>query len=222
MVASHSLMLPPLAVSQKGAPGVTKRSPVCSALGREVDHGVAIGVAAPEVFGDYLFAAQKDLLLIAEGEMGQAGLIPGHHIGARVLGQDYFRVGRQHGSVAAGVVAVMMGIQHVANRLVGDGLDLGEDARSVLGELIVHHHDTFAGGHDGNVAAGAHDDPEILRDLLHRERRPRLLCPGDPEARGPAQNQGYPSDHVFTECHDSILYPRKKGEWLNLLDCSAT
>src|ERR1035437_8343402 len=56
------------------------------ALGREVDYGVAVGVAAPEILGHYLFAAEEDLLLVAKGEMGQAGLIPGHHVGAGVFG----------------------------------------------------------------------------------------------------------------------------------------
>src|SRR5450759_1733055 len=181
------------------------------ALGREVDYGVAVGVAAPEVSGHYLFAAEKDLLLVAEGEMGQAGLIPGHHIGAGVFGQDHFGVGRQHGCVAAGVVTVMMRVQHVTDRPVADSLDLGDDARRVLGELIVHHDDAFGGGHDGHIAAGAHDDPQILGDLLDGQRLPRLLlCPGGPEARGPSQNQRYTSDRVITGCHSSILYTQRR------------
>ncbi len=113
--------------------------------------------------------------LVAESDARDARHFSGHHVGSGVLlNDDLCRCGQQR-LIAAGVIAMLVRIQHVADGLVADGLHLRQNFRCVLREFVVHQQDAFAGGHGRDVAAVGHDDVKIVRDFLHGQRRPLLL-----------------------------------------------
>lgn len=85
-------------------------------------------------------------------------------------------------SDCARVVAVVMGIDDIADRLIGDRFHLRPDLRTILLKLIVHQNDAFAGGHHRHVSAVSDDDVEALGHLLHRQGLPRRLRPRQPHS----------------------------------------
>ena len=95
-------------------------------------------------------------------------------------------LGRPHEvGVAAGVVAVVVGVQHVADGLVGDAGDLGGDEVVAVRELVVDDDDALIGHPDRDVAAGlpaveAGDDVEAVLHLAYLQ--PGLLLGGERRA----------------------------------------
>jgi hypothetical protein len=78
--------------------------------------------------------------------------------------------------IPARVIAVLVRVQNVLDRLVTDGLHLGQDLRPVLIEFVIHQQNALGGRQDGNITAVAgHDDPEIVGHLLDVERLLRRL-----------------------------------------------
>ena len=81
-----------------------------------------------------------------------------HNLGRRI---------RQHERVAAGMVAVLMSVQDVFDRLVADAFHLGQNLRPILLEFVVHQQDAFVGRQHGHVATGVvHDHPQMIGHLL--------------------------------------------------------
>lgn len=89
------------------------------------------------------------------------------HVLARLLGRDHLNVHLLHLDVAASVVRVVMRINHISDRLVGDLLQLRHDAVVVDRELIVHKHHAFVGDERGRVAGDevVVDDIQVILDL---------------------------------------------------------
>ena len=157
----------------------------------EVDDRVAVGVAASEVVGLRLGAAQEDRGLVGERQPRGAGLAVTDDVGAGVaVGDD---LGRPHEvGVAAGVVAVVVGVQHVLDGLVGDAGDLGGDEVETVGELVVDEDDAVPGHADGDVAAGlpAVESGNDVEAVLHLPYlQPRLLLGGERGALPPGRER---------------------------------
>jgi hypothetical protein len=89
--------------------------------------------------------------------------------------QDDLGVLVEHLLVAAGVVAVMMRVEDVADRLIGDALHLGDDLRIIALEFVVHQDHAFGRRVDGDVAAVAHDHVQVVGNFLDRQVGGRLL-----------------------------------------------
>ena len=133
-------------------------------------------MAAAEVVRLNLRAAEIDGGLIAEGDARRRiHLLRPHHVGARVLvREDIGRLDELH--IAAGVVAVLMRVDHVFHRKTGDGFHALHDLGEVPLELVVDQDDAFGRDADGDIAAAFGDDVEVLLHLLDLERRAlRLL-----------------------------------------------
>jgi hypothetical protein len=60
-------------------------------------------------------------------------------------------------------------LKHVANWFVADGLHLFQNLGHVAFELVVHQNQPGVSGVDGDIAARAHEDVQIVGDLLNRE-----------------------------------------------------
>ena len=125
---------------------------------------------------------------------------------ARSLDDD-LGIRRKERRVAPGVIAVLVRVQHVADRLFGHGFDLREDLRAILRKFVVHQNHAFAGGHHGDVAAAADDDIQIFRHLLHGELSRRLvLRPANPESRAEQGRDGYTCQKDFRRKHVLWIY----------------
>ena len=155
---------------------------VQDALRREIHEGVPIRVPPAKVPRADFLASQKDLGLIAKCNSRKAGHLSGDHVGPRVLMRDNIHRcrHRQQRLVAAGVIAVLVRVQNIADRLVGNRFHLGQNVRGVLREFIVHEDYPFAGRQHRDIAAIADDHVQILGDLLHGQRLSlRRLRPED-------------------------------------------
>ena len=62
-------------------------------------------------------------------------------------------------------VAVLMRVQNVFDRLVGDALDLVDNVLAVVLELIVHQDHAFAGELDAGIPAVSDDHTKIVGHL---------------------------------------------------------
>ena len=155
------------------------------AIGRKYDHHVAVGVGAPEVVQLHVFAAQVDVRVMLDHDARQTRLLTVHHVLASFFGCDHHGVQVLHLRVAAAVVAMMMRIDDVLDRLVGDLLQLLQDAVVIDIELIVHQKHAFAGNQGRGIARNnvVVDHIEIVFDfdeIQFRRRRP--LSVGHPQA----------------------------------------
>ena len=128
------------------------------AFGREINHRVAIGVAAADVLCEHFLASQKNLGLIGEGDAREPGHLSGHHVGACVLVDDDLGRRCHQRFVAAGMVGVLMGVEDVADGLVADGFHFSNDFGCVRGELIIHQQDALRGWHGCDISTVADDD----------------------------------------------------------------
>jgi len=103
---------------------------------RKIHHDVAVGVGATEVIEFRALAAKVDLHVILERHVRksrlrvyeQAVTRTARHVLARLLGRDHLNVHLLHLDVAASVVRVVMRINHISDRLVGDLLQLRPQA----------------------------------------------------------------------------------------------
>ena len=123
--------------------------------------------------------------------------------------QDDLGIRREQARVAAGVIAVMVGVQDVADRLIADRLHFGEDLRAVLRELVVDQHDAFRRRHHRDIAAVTDDHVQVIGHLLHSELRGlRILRPGEPKSgktgngQKKARKSGVSREHVETIAQD--------------------
>ena len=119
---------------------------------REVDDRVAVRVASAHVAGLHLDATEEDGGLVAKDHPWCAGLVVAHDVRARVLVRDDLRVLHEVG-VTAGVVEMMVGVEDVANRLVGDAADLGGDEVVAVQILVVDDDDPCIGDPHRHVSA---------------------------------------------------------------------
>jgi hypothetical protein len=83
---------------------------------------------------------------------------------------------RKHLEIAAGMVVVLVGVEHIAQRLVGNRPHLRQDVRVVAIEHVVDEDHPFVGHGDGHVAAFPRDHVEIAPHALDAQRSWRLLC----------------------------------------------
>ena len=187
---------------------------------REIDDGIAVGVAAAEVAGADFLAAEKDAHFLGEGEACGGG----RNVGPLFVGDD---VGAGHGSgddvgswqelrVAAAVILVVVGGQHVLNRLRGDGFHLRDDGVVVLIEFVVDQNNAFGGDQDADVAAIAFDFVEAVFHLIDGEFRLLRLRPGeDAEAqedgRGGAAGEKPVANHAVRPPLSSAEGPYMPG-----------
>ena len=132
-------------------------------------------MAAAKIFHGHFFAANEDLGFVAERDVGKPWHFARHHIGARVPVNDHLRFLPPHGLIAAGVIAVLVSVQHVLDGLVGDGADLLHDLRRILGKLVIHYQNALVRWHERHVAAAADNHVQIGRYLLQGELGGRLI-----------------------------------------------
>ena len=98
------------------------------------------------------------------------------------------------------MIFVLMRVQHVLQRLVGDGPHLRQDVVRIPLVHVVHEQDAFACDVDGDVAALTGDHEQVLLELLHARgsRRWPALCVGRPgaEERKHAAERGGEADSI--------------------------
>ena len=82
------------------------------------------------------------------------------------------------------MIAVCVRVDHVLDRLVGQGFHFGHNVVVIPIELAVDQNHPFVGQIHGDVAAFAQNHVEIILDLFELRRRRRLwiLCTNDPDA----------------------------------------
>ena len=112
------------------------------------------GVAAAEPEQLHLDAAEVDRALLAERDIRLARLLDPQEVRADVPVRDDVDPKRlAHVRVAARVVAVMVAVQQVLDRLLADRLDAREHVSSLARELVV----------DDDQARGRHADGDVAR-----------------------------------------------------------
>ncbi len=129
-------------------------------------------MSASQMMRAHFLASDEHLRVVGIRDLRKPRLLARHHVGARVLmDQNLSRRVHQHERISARVIAVLVGIQDVFDRLVADGLHLRQDLRAVLVELVIHQQHALAGGHHRDVAATAcHQHPQVVGHLLDVER----------------------------------------------------
>lgn len=144
----------------------------------EIDNGVAARVAAAEPECPGFGVTEKDGELIGKHDVGQTdrqtgvvlvvGLANIRQVGANVSMRD--DVGdRQHSEISAGMVVVLVRIEHIPDRLIRDRCDGLEDGVMVSIEHVVDENHAFARDIDGNVAAFPREHVEIVAYALDRQ-----------------------------------------------------
>ncbi len=167
----------------------------------------------------HFLAAEKHRRLVGEGDARQADGRAGgvfeircpmrDQVVARVLVRDDLR-NRQHQRVAAGMVVVLMRVDDVAQRLIGDRLHLREDVVVVPVEHVVHQNHALGGHQHRDVAAVAGHHIEVVFHLLglERPRGPLRLRVDDPR-RLHGGNEGNREDQcgAFYVCRFTFHLP---------------
>ena len=90
-------------------------------FGGKLNYSVAVGVASADVPRQHFLAAQEDLRFVRKSDAWEAGHLSRKHVSAGILVDDDLGGRGQHGFVATGMVAVLMGVEDVADGLVADG-----------------------------------------------------------------------------------------------------
>src|SRR6185437_2884676 len=130
---------------------------------REKDHAVAIGVSVGKVDGADVFSVQVDGNFIFKGDdrqrdfgcgrsVSESALAAGLEALAHVFLRDDGRLLAEM-RIAAGVVAMPVGVDHEFDRLVCDALECRLDFVGERQELIVNHDDAVVAHAGANVAA---------------------------------------------------------------------
>jgi hypothetical protein len=91
--------------------------------------------------------------------------VAGDHVGARILVNNDLG-DRQKLLIAAGVVAVLVRVEHILHRLIGHALDLRQDLGDVGVEFVVHYDDALIRHVGRNISAVVRNDVEIVLDLF--------------------------------------------------------
>ena len=137
---------------------------------REVDDRVTVRVPAPEVVRTNLNAAEVDGGLVGVDDARRRVLLVADHVLPRVLvGDDIRRVNEP--DVAAGVIAVVVRVDDVADRLVGHLGHPRLDAVDVARELVVDQDDALGRHAHAHVPA---DPVDVVESVLHRRHAQRL------------------------------------------------
>src|SRR5688572_30074328 len=141
----------------------------------EIDDRVAAGVAPAEVVRLDVPAAQMHVQPIAERDSWQTDRrawrvlvvrpLQVLQVRVHVAVRDHFG-DRQHLEIAAGVIVVLVRVDHIPQRSVGDELHLGEDVGVVAVEHVVHQDDALGGGVDRDIAALAGDHVQVTLHAL--------------------------------------------------------
>ena len=110
-------------------------------------------------------------------------LLDVREVRAHVLVRDHLG-DRQHLHVAAGVVVVLVRVDHVAQRLVRYRLHLREDVAVIAVEHVVDEHDPLVCREHRDVSTFAGDHMETGLDLRDAQRPGwfGVLCVDDPRA----------------------------------------
>ena len=183
---------------------------------------VAVGVRRAEVVEVDRLVAVEHRQLVGVGLVGQRVLLgaPANcgifaMLGLGVgVGHDLDR-GREE-VVAAGVVAVRMGVDDVRHRLVGDRLHLVQDRLAPVGQLGVDEHDAVGSDEHGGVAGttAGHHVEVVLHLLDGRDVRPggRLLGEQRPPGDG---HHGHDHDRRQHQRALHAMPSGKKTRWTN-------
>ena len=107
-------------------------------------------MASAEVKHLDLRTPQEHRGFVREDDTRRTGLIVPNDVRAGVLVRDHLG-GRHEVGVAAGMVVVMMRVEHVLDRLVGDAPDLLGDEIEAVRELVVDDDHPVVGYPDRNV-----------------------------------------------------------------------
>jgi hypothetical protein len=152
---------------------------------REHHERVAVGVTAAEIVEvDLVFTLTERQLVLERAPGQKLGLVALEgvhllHVGLRIFLHHRFDL-RTKELVAAGVVAVRVGVDDRGHRLVGDGPDAIENDLTPARKLGIHHDDAAIGNEHGGIApaesgtrAPPRDDVKIVPHLLQLGRRDR-------------------------------------------------
>ncbi len=123
-----------------------------NAIGREQHHHVAVGVRAAEMIERHVLAAEINVRVMFDHDVGKARLVGHHHLLASFLGRHHLHVHGLELGVAAAMVAVVMRVDHVLHRLVGDLFQLSHDAGVIDIEFVVHQQHAVIGDQRRGVA----------------------------------------------------------------------
>ena len=164
---------PAVGVVDKGCGAVQEVAAVNRPEVGKVDDGVAVRVSTTEVIRPDLDPAEIDSRLAREDDPGRARLLVLDHVVSRVLVGDHLGDVDVF-DVSPGMVAVVVGVDHIPDRLVGHiryaVLYLGE----VPWKLVVDEDDSLGGDPYPDVAAGAVDQEQPVLHWPDAERL-RLL-----------------------------------------------
>ena len=120
---------------------------------REINDGVPVGVATPEVVGLGLGSAEEHRGFIDESDTGRSGLVVANNVCPCVpVGYDFgrwYEVG-----IASSMIAVVMGVENVFDWLVGHAADLFSDEIKAVGKFIVDNNDSIVRDSNRHVPAG--------------------------------------------------------------------
>ena len=173
----------------------------------EVDHRVAVRVTPPVMVRLHLRAAEEHRGLVGEDDARRARLVVADDIVARVPMCDHLGVAQEVG-VAPGVVPMVMRVENVLDRLVGNATDLRGDEIEAVGELVVDDDHAVAGHPYRDVAARlraveSRNHVETVRHLadlqprfLLRRERGLLLTAGHDQHRGGDDHARQDSDSL--------------------------
>ena len=141
--------------------------------------GITICVTAAEVLGPDFPSTQIYRGFVGERDPWQADgrawcvfvvrLLDVDQVGPGVSVCDDFG-DREHLEIATGMVVVLVGVQHVFERLVGHRFHLSHDVGVVPIEHVVHEDDALAGHIQGDIPTFARNHVQVALHPVHAER----------------------------------------------------
>src|SRR5215475_8682728 len=160
---------------------------------RKEDDGVAVGVTSSEILCSNLLPAEVYRELIRKCDPGQSdgrawrvliiGLLDVFEVSSYVSMCDDVRDGK-HLEIAAGMIVVLMGIDNVLYRLVGNRLYLSQNVGVVSIEHVVDEHHSFHSDVRRDISTFSRNQVQLVSDSFHAERPGlfRILRVDDPRA----------------------------------------
>ena len=126
------------------------------------------------------------------------------------------RIHLLHLDIAAAVVAVMMGIDDVANGLVGDLLQLSDDVVVIDFELVIDENHAFVGDQRRRIPGYdlVMDDVKVIFDLhqIQFRRLRRTLRIREPHRAGQEEGDAKPRNESFIHPENSFPLPEGEGK----------
>ncbi len=130
-------------------------------------------MAAPVIVRANFFAAQVHRHFVGERHARQARLFEQRHVGAGIAMRDHLGIHREHLRVAARMVVVLVGVQHVLDGFVGHRPQLFQDLVVIAVEHVVDENHALIGHLHRDVsrahALGHADDIQIVLQLLNAD-----------------------------------------------------